>query len=182
MNHGSEDVNVVVIEDGVTCKDEAQNGFSVDPSLVRSEVVNPVSIAGDGNVHTGNLDGNGDADKAKMKFGVQEVDYGNGVMDDKSVKEFEAVDTSKIPEFITTDNRGTDEVKLDAYIEGGDNARMDIDNVSGWKDEIPDADVISGAGKDDQFDVFANFKAEQGLPEPSGKDKELIVYGRRATL
>ncbi|GJW69282.1 hypothetical protein Tco_0123706, partial [Tanacetum coccineum] len=75
------------------------------------------------------------------------------------------------------DSCGTDEVKLDADMERGDNAGMDIDNVSGSKDEIPETDVISGAGKDDQFDVFANFEAEQGLAEPSGKDKEPIVYG-----
>ncbi|GJY62237.1 hypothetical protein Tco_0462894, partial [Tanacetum coccineum] len=57
------------------------------------------------------------------------------------------------------DSYGTDEVKLDADMERGDNAGM------------------SGAGKDDQFDVFANFEAEQGPAEPSGKDKEPIVYG-----
>ncbi|GKB95506.1 hypothetical protein Tco_0981643 [Tanacetum coccineum] len=39
-----------------------------------------------------------------------------------------------------------------------------------------------GARKDDQFDVFRNFEAEQGLPEPSRKDKEPIVYGRRANV
>nr|GEX52867.1 hypothetical protein [Tanacetum cinerariifolium] len=248
MNPGSEDVNVVVMEEGVTCKDEAQNGFSVHPSLVCSEVVNPVSVAGDGNVHTGNLDGNGDADKLNKKgtsyltredltqdvekgeneigvqdsklaveassgepqvvgetdvveneetekgmkknegiveqstVSVQEVAYGNGVMDDKSVKKFEEVDTSKIPELFTTDNRGTDEVKLDADMEGGDNAGMDIDDVAGWKDNIPETDVINGAGKNDQFDVFANFEAEQGFPESSGKGKEPIVYGRRANV
>ncbi|GJY73029.1 hypothetical protein Tco_0477460, partial [Tanacetum coccineum] len=93
INPSFEDVSFVVMEEGVTCKDEAQNGFFVDPILVCSKVVNPVSIVGDGNVYTGNLDGN---------------------------------------EFITTNNRGTDEVKLDVVIEGEDNARMDIDNVYGW--------------------------------------------------
>ncbi|PWA88591.1 PWWP-like protein [Artemisia annua] len=248
MNPGSEDVDVVVMEEGVTSKDEAQNCVSVDPSLVCPEVVNSASVAGDANVHPGNLEGNGEADKFNKKEGphlttveitqdaekvengtgvqdsrlavestsgepqavgetglvenvetekgltknegvveqstvsVPEVAYENGVLDDKSVNEDEAVDTRKIPESLTTENLGTDEGKNDADMEGVDNAGTDIDEVLGWKDENPETDVITGAGKDDQFDVFANFEAEQGLPESSGKDKEPIVYGRRANV
>ena len=65
---------------------------------------------------------------------VLEVAYGNGVLDDKSVKECEAVDTRKIPELLTTDIVGTDEVKSDADMEAGDNAGRAGKRVIKWTD------------------------------------------------
>ncbi|XP_076941290.1 uncharacterized protein LOC143610794 [Bidens hawaiensis] len=113
---------------------------------------------------------------------VQEVVYENGVMDDKTEKEEDTVNSSKIPESLTTVNLGPAEVNTvppitDADMDGGDNAGMDIDEVVGGKD-----------------DNAANSEAnvEQKLPEPSSepvlvepqeehiKSREPIVYGRRA--
>ncbi|XP_076939042.1 PWWP domain-containing protein 5-like [Bidens hawaiensis] len=113
---------------------------------------------------------------------VQEVVYENGVMEDKTGKEDDTVDSSKIPESLTTVNLGPEEVNAvppitDADMDRGDNAGMDIDEVMGWKDDIT---------------AHSEANAEQKMPEPSSesvlvehqeensKSREPIVYGRRA--
>ncbi|KAI3798154.1 hypothetical protein L1987_33423 [Smallanthus sonchifolius] len=243
MNPGSEDVDVVVVEEGLASKDEAQDDIPVDASLVGHD-----SATGEGeiNVHAENLDQQAEIDKLSEKESfdptievitetavmvnkeaevgltkndeimeqptepVQEVSYGNGVMDDKTGKEDEIADSSKIPESLTTVNHGSGEVKgvtpaadtvnhpvvscEDVDMDRGDDVGMDIDEVMGCKDEVPGTDVTNSAEKDQHLNTTANSEAnvEQKLLGSSSepvliqhreeyiKPREPIVYGRRA--
>ncbi|KAK9062545.1 hypothetical protein SSX86_019732 [Deinandra increscens subsp. villosa] len=141
---------------------------------------------------------------------VQDLDYENGVMDEKTGEEHTIIDSSKIPESLTTVDLRPEEVsgvKLVAYavkdpvfscedadMDRGENAGMDIDEVLDRKDELASIDVASGAEKDQHLNVTTNSEAnvEQKVLESSSgpvliqhredytKSREPIVYGRRA--
>ncbi|XP_024960521.1 translocase of chloroplast 159, chloroplastic-like [Cynara cardunculus var. scolymus] len=85
-NPGSEDVDVVVVEEGLTSKDEVQVGVSVDPSLVCADkVVNSATSEGDVIAQAENVDQQVEV----IANDAQNLESGTGVEDSKS-----AVDTS----------------------------------------------------------------------------------------
>ncbi|KAI3746889.1 hypothetical protein L6452_09331 [Arctium lappa] len=319
-NFDSEDVDVVV-DEGLASKGEAQDGVSVDASLVCADNRSLSTGEDDVNVQAENLDQQAEVDKlsknqsfhpttevitndaqtpengpvvgdsklaiessnGEPQYGgetavkdreetgrglteddetveqhtesVQEVTYGDGVMDEKTGNGDEVLDSSKIPVSLTTANLGPEEVLTtkveaqdsdsvgprlvcpdnrslstevvnafeevsgvapcadvakdcvlhedlefsyeDAHMERGEDAGMDIDEVLGWKDEMPEIDVLSGNADhpetDQDFKINADSEGgvEQGLPESSCepviigqpeencKSRQPIVYERR---
>ncbi|KAJ0702948.1 putative non-specific serine/threonine protein kinase [Helianthus annuus] len=129
---------------------------------------------------------------------VQDVAYGNGVMDDKTEKGNEVVDSDKIPESLTTVNLSLDGVnsvppnadtvehpivsREDADVDRGDAAGMDIDEVLGWKDEVSGIDVTanSEANMEQKLLGSSNEPVLIQHREEHVKSREPIVYGRRA--
>nr|XP_043632602.1 uncharacterized protein LOC122603844 [Erigeron canadensis] len=117
---------------------------------------------------------------------VQQVAYGKGVLNQKTGKGDEALDSSEVPESLKTVNLGQEEVNGETFnadvvqhpeflyedpdMEKGDDVGVDIDEVLGWNDEIPRVTVIGGAlGKEQDLKSNAQSEVdvEQVLPEPS---------------
>ncbi|KAJ0467722.1 putative non-specific serine/threonine protein kinase [Helianthus annuus] len=129
---------------------------------------------------------------------VQDVAYGNGVMDDKTEKGNEVVDSDKIPESLTTVNLSLDGVnsvppnadtvehpivsREDADVDRGDAAGMDIDEVLGWKDEVSGIDVTANSEANVEQKLLGSSNEPVLIQhrEEHVKSREPIVYGRRA--
>ncbi|XP_076884233.1 uncharacterized protein LOC143533276 isoform X2 [Bidens hawaiensis] len=169
VNPGSEGVDVVV-------KVDIPVDSTIEVATKTDAIVNQETEAG--------LNKNEEV-MEKTTEPVQEVVYENGVMEDKTEKEDETVNSSEIPESLTTVNLGPEGVNTvtpitDADMDRGDDTGMDVDEVMGWKDEVTPISANSEAN------------VEQKLPEPSSepvlvehqeehiKSQEPIVYGRRA--
>ncbi|KAK1411167.1 hypothetical protein QVD17_37712 [Tagetes erecta] len=129
---------------------------------------------------------------------VQEVAYENGVMDGKTGNEDEIADSRKVPESLTTINLGLEEVngvtpnadtvkqpvfsREDADMDGGDDAGMDIDEVLGWKDDVPEIDVTAKSEANVEQKLLGSSSEPVLIQhrEEHSKSREPIVYGRRA--
>ncbi|XP_024960663.1 uncharacterized protein LOC112501206 [Cynara cardunculus var. scolymus] len=215
-NPGSEDVDVVVVEEGLASKDEAQDGVSVDPSLVCADnrslptkVVNSATSEGDVIAQAENVDqqaevishgarnlengtGVGDSKSAvdsssgEPQFGgetavidieetekgltaeekeiveqhpesVQKVIHGDGVMDEKTRKEDEVLDSSKIPESLIATNLGPEEVLTMK------NVAQDSDSV-GQRLVYPDNQSLSTENSDPRAEIDTTSKDESVHP------------------
>ncbi|KAM0038143.1 putative non-specific serine/threonine protein kinase [Helianthus debilis subsp. tardiflorus] len=215
VNPGSEDIDVVVVTETAVIvekvKEASEGEINADAEnldqeakvdkLSEKEGFNPASeTITETRVEKENEAGlnKNEAVMEQPTEPVQDVAYGNGVMDDKTEKGDEVVDSDKIPESLTTVNLSLDGVnsvppnadtvvhpivsREDADVDRGDAAGMDIDEVLGWKDEVSGIDVTANSEANVEQKLLGSSNEPVLIQhrEEHVKSREPIVYGRRA--